>query len=577
MSTTAADSRPIESSRAEKVFFGSGWFAYALLHIASLQFIIFYYDKVLGADLVKVALAILIGRLSDAVTDPIMGWISDATRSRFGRRRPYIGIGGVLWAALMYCLINPPQAVRADETTLLVYLAGIMVLENIFQTILVVPYAAMGVDLTHNPRERVFLAGLRNWSFSAGKALSMLLIRPLLKGKRFEEIYPEAILYFSLFMAFIILLPAFFCKERVKAVENEDVGSPWQDFRESLRADRGLKNPASGLALSSLVWVVVLIAILYSAIADADWLRRIPGWNMSPKIALAGFTISVVAVCFAPIVFFGIVLLVRGKRKSVQALENLSSVLTNVPFILMSLAFFISLLGLQVSGQMLPYLAEHHLGGAHAAPDILFIVYVTPILAIPCWLWLARLIGMKRTFLSMMGLQIAIFCVSYWMVVPSESPLILFDFHLRVPFREAPVHLYYALLFGISMITWTMAMGVVMAGQMVLLSAIIPDVVDYDTLRTGQNRAGIFFGVESFAIKFGGAPSQVITASLVALSGVSANSATPEAVVNMRICFTLAPMITGVIAFIIFLFYSLTPKRVADVRRQLREAEKTRV
>ncbi len=95
--------------------------------------------------------------------------------------------------------------------------------------------------------------------------------------------------------------------------------------------------------------------------------------------------------------------------------------------------------------------------------------------------------------------------------------------------------------------------------------------VDYDTLRTGQNRAGIFFGVESFAIKFGGAPCQVAAASLVALSGVSAHAATAEAVMRMRVCFTLVPVAAGVIAFIVFLFYSLTPRRGAEIRAQLRK------
>ena len=57
---------------------------------------------------------LLAGRGVDAVTDPLMGTLSDRTRSRFGRRRPYIVTGSILIAIALIFLFNPPAASAAS-------------------------------------------------------------------------------------------------------------------------------------------------------------------------------------------------------------------------------------------------------------------------------------------------------------------------------------------------------------------------------------------------------------------------------------------------------------------------------
>ena len=71
----------------------------------------FYADVVL-VPLGFLAMAIAIARSLDALSDPLMGWISDHTHTRLGRRRPYMLIGAPLCGVAFFCLLNPPAALH---------------------------------------------------------------------------------------------------------------------------------------------------------------------------------------------------------------------------------------------------------------------------------------------------------------------------------------------------------------------------------------------------------------------------------------------------------------------------------
>jgi GPH family glycoside/pentoside/hexuronide:cation symporter len=82
-----------------KLFYGIGEVAVSVKNAALSQFLLFFYVDVIHLAPVLVGIAIFVGRCWDAITDPIVGYISDTTRSRWGRRRPYV-LGSVLPASL---------------------------------------------------------------------------------------------------------------------------------------------------------------------------------------------------------------------------------------------------------------------------------------------------------------------------------------------------------------------------------------------------------------------------------------------------------------------------------------------
>ena len=66
-----------------------------------------FYSDVVGVPLGFLAIAIAAARALDALSDPLVGWLSDRSRSRFGRRRPFIALGAPLCALAFYALFAP--------------------------------------------------------------------------------------------------------------------------------------------------------------------------------------------------------------------------------------------------------------------------------------------------------------------------------------------------------------------------------------------------------------------------------------------------------------------------------------
>ncbi len=126
--------------------------------LMQLYLLKFYISEVkLDPGLAGLALALAV--LWDAFTDPIMGAVSDKTSSRFGRRRLYFLLGGGLLALTFPFLFNPPELFTASAK--FVYLLVTYILVKTAMTIIAVPHAAMGGELTAEPDERTKAYGFR--------------------------------------------------------------------------------------------------------------------------------------------------------------------------------------------------------------------------------------------------------------------------------------------------------------------------------------------------------------------------------------------------------------------------------
>ena len=77
-----------------------------------------YYQQILGLSGTLTGAAVLVGILSDAFTDPVMGSISDSFRSRFGRRHPFMFAAPIPLAASVFLMFNPPESVILNQTLL---------------------------------------------------------------------------------------------------------------------------------------------------------------------------------------------------------------------------------------------------------------------------------------------------------------------------------------------------------------------------------------------------------------------------------------------------------------------------
>lgn len=124
------------------------------------NFALLFYTQVMGMSPELAGLALFIATFWDAVSDPLMGSLTDHTNSRFGRRHPYMVIGGVVFSLAFVALWLIPESVQGEKA-LFVYLLAMNLLVKTAFTVFVVPYTALGFEMCKSYDDRARLQGIR--------------------------------------------------------------------------------------------------------------------------------------------------------------------------------------------------------------------------------------------------------------------------------------------------------------------------------------------------------------------------------------------------------------------------------
>jgi len=149
--------------------------------VIAFWLLIFFTDTV-GISAGLAGIIVMIGKVWDAITDPIVGYISDRTNSRWGRRKPYILFGSVPMFFGMTILFTNPHL--DSQALLFIWGVAVFCLMNTVFTIVNIPYSSLTPDLTQDFHERSSLNGYRfvfavvGTLFSAGLALPIVEAMP---------------------------------------------------------------------------------------------------------------------------------------------------------------------------------------------------------------------------------------------------------------------------------------------------------------------------------------------------------------------------------------------------------------
>lgn len=141
-------------------FYASGEGASSITMNGIGNFAMLFYTQILGMSPDIVGIALCIATIWDAVTDPLMGTISDRTNTRFGRRHPYMLIGGFFLALSFLAMWFVPESFRGEKI-LFSYLLGINIIVRTAFTVFVVPYTALGFEMCKTDTDRARLQGVR--------------------------------------------------------------------------------------------------------------------------------------------------------------------------------------------------------------------------------------------------------------------------------------------------------------------------------------------------------------------------------------------------------------------------------
>lgn len=160
-------------SRLTKIIYGAGDIGFSMTStIVAAYFPIFLTD-VVGLTPAVVAISLFIGKSWDYINDPLVGYISDRTRTRWGRRRPFLLFGAIPFAIVFAFLWFKPAF--DSHTALVIFYTVMYVLYDALITIVGMPYFALTPELTEDYDERTELTGYRMFFSILGGLISFVL------------------------------------------------------------------------------------------------------------------------------------------------------------------------------------------------------------------------------------------------------------------------------------------------------------------------------------------------------------------------------------------------------------------
>ena len=176
----------------------------------------------LGMNPALVGLLGALPRLTDAITDPLMGYASDNTRSRWGRRRPYIFVGAISVAIVFTLLWQLPPG-KSEGWYFWYFLAGSLIFFLAY-TVYATPWVALGYELTPDYHERTRLMGVQNFFGNIA-----YMISPYFLAIMYLPVFGDVVTgagYLAMVIAVVVIalgiLPAIFLRERFKQVAAEE-------------------------------------------------------------------------------------------------------------------------------------------------------------------------------------------------------------------------------------------------------------------------------------------------------------------------------------------------------------------
>lgn len=202
----------------EKIGYGSGDAAVNVVISSMFLIITFFYTDVYGLKPTDMALMFLLVRFIDAITDPLMGLITDKNTTRWGRYRPYFLFLSVPFGISVFLTFTTPDF---DYTGKLIYAYVTYIFVTIMFTAVTIPYISLIGVLTSDPKERLSANGYRLF-FAKIAAFLVSIVVPIMAeslGKNdLARGYQLAMGLMALLGTLLFLFSFFTTKERVEHI-----------------------------------------------------------------------------------------------------------------------------------------------------------------------------------------------------------------------------------------------------------------------------------------------------------------------------------------------------------------------
>jgi sugar (glycoside-pentoside-hexuronide) transporter len=392
--TTTGSKLPVSLALA----YGTGSLGTALFSVLPGLLLLYFMTDTLGIPAGLAGWAVFVPKAWDVIADPIIGHLSDSTRSSWGRRRPFLLAGALALPVAFHLLFFVPRFDTVGASFAWV-LALFLVCATAYATFQI-PYVAMPGEMTQNYHERTSLISFR---------IAMVALGTLLGGAA---------------------APAL--------IELAGGGRDGYRFMSAVLA---------------LVCMGSMLVTFYGTrtAPRRESLEVSLGWKERLRVALA-----------------------------------------NRPFLVLSAAYLLQLVGLGTILAVLPYFVKYRLGAGHLTITLLFALLILPtVVAMPLWVAVSRRVGKQRAYLAAAA-GFAVVC----------GTLVLADAS-RLPLLYAQVAVLGLLYGAVQLFPFSM----------------LPDTVEVDHARSGLRRDGIFTGAFIAVEKIGFAVGALLVGVLLGLAG----------------------------------------------------------
>lgn len=246
----------------EKASYGLGAVGKDMVYMLSASYILYYYQDILGVSAIAMGVILMAARIFDAFNDPIMGVLVAKTRTKWGKFRPWLLIGTLLNAVILYFMFAAPPAL--DGKGLVAYAAVTYVLWGVTYTMMDIPYWSMVPAFTEGGKERESLSTLARSCAGVGSAIitiiTMICVQKLGGGNERMGFQLFALIIAVLFAVFIIITCVNIREKSTVDVDSPSVG---QMFHALIENDQAMAVVLTIVLVNCSVYITSNLVIYF--------------------------------------------------------------------------------------------------------------------------------------------------------------------------------------------------------------------------------------------------------------------------------------------------------------------------
>ncbi len=494
----------------EKSGYAMGDAAANLVWRGALAYIAVFYTDTLGISAVAAATLLLLVRLSDGITDIIMGMIADRTTSRHGRFRPWIIWSAPVLALFMVLAFTAPDISPAMK---LVWAYFTYIGLTLAYTVNNVPYSALMGVMTPSHKERTVLSGYRFAGAFCGGVMVMSFTPDMVQyfGQGDDvKGYQQTFYVFAALLMILCAITFFTTKERVEPPKETQLQSGFGEMFKSIAV--------MCIPLSAMSWFFVqqdlLSGIVFAIVISAT------------VVFLRGF-------------------IKKPESETTQSQRDFIDLLTNKPWLMILGLGLFTMFYNGIRFGTVAYYFTHYMGDASLGGKFFFATTLISMFAAFIAGYLTTWLGKKMLFAISLIVSGLITCGIYF-VQPGDI----------------------ALVFALGVSAEFFA-----AFMPVLVFSMLGDTADYSEWKNGRRATGLLYSAGTFIQKMGGGFAGALVLLVLAAYGYvgtdpSTISQAKDGMVNLM---SWIPAIFSFAAVLLLVFYPLNTKRMGEIERDLQE------